>query len=135
MKRPVFKSAFHKVEGLSLQRYLKETPTQVLSCEYCQIFKSSLFYKTPPVAATVHGHCIVCPFARVSYVARINTTVLYFTLKIIYCSTSGYSKFMCQQVQVFLPKIINNGISSFTNIMEITILLRVDNAFETLSLS
>ena len=29
------------------------TPTQVFSCEYCQIFKNSFFYRTPPVAASV----------------------------------------------------------------------------------
>ena len=28
----------------------KETPKQVLSCEYCEIFKNSFFYRTPPVA-------------------------------------------------------------------------------------
>ena len=32
---------------------LKETPTKVLSCEYCEIFKNSFSYKTPLVAASV----------------------------------------------------------------------------------
>ena len=32
--------------------YLKETPTQVFSCEYCEIFKNSFFYRTPLVAAS-----------------------------------------------------------------------------------
>ena len=27
------------------------TPTQMLSCKYCEIFKNSFFYRTPPVAA------------------------------------------------------------------------------------
>ena len=35
--------------GVSFQ---KETPSQVLSCETCEVFKSSLFYRTPPVAAS-----------------------------------------------------------------------------------
>ena len=30
----------------------EETPTQVLSCEYCQIFRSTYFRRTPPVAAS-----------------------------------------------------------------------------------
>ena len=30
---------------------LKETPTQVFSCEYYEIFKSNFFYRTPPVVA------------------------------------------------------------------------------------
>ena len=34
----------------ALKRYWKETPTQVLSCKYCEIFKYSFFKKTPPVA-------------------------------------------------------------------------------------
>ena len=40
-------------EGLQL--YLKETPTQVFFCEYCEIFKNSYFHRTPRVAASVNG--------------------------------------------------------------------------------
>ena len=32
---------------------LKETPTQVFSCEYCEIFRNSFFHRTPPVAASL----------------------------------------------------------------------------------
>ena len=39
-KTPVLESVFNKVAGLQL------------SCEYCEIFKSSFFHKTPPVAAS-----------------------------------------------------------------------------------
>ena len=28
----------------------KETPTKVFSCEFCEIIKNILFYRTPPVA-------------------------------------------------------------------------------------
>ena len=35
-----------------LQLYWKGTPTQVFSCEYCQFFKNSFFYRTPPVAVS-----------------------------------------------------------------------------------
>ena len=31
----------------------KETPAQVLSCEFCEIFKNTFFYRTLPVAASV----------------------------------------------------------------------------------
>ena len=47
-----------------LQRYLKETPTQVLSCEICEIFKNTFFNITPPVAASEQtqeisvAHCV-----------------------------------------------------------------------------
>ena len=30
----------------------KETPTQVFSCEYCEMFNNSFFYKTLPVFAS-----------------------------------------------------------------------------------
>ena len=32
--------------------YEKKTPTQVLSCEFCEIFKSTFFYRTPLVAGS-----------------------------------------------------------------------------------
>ena len=31
----------------------KETPTQVLPCEFCKIFMNNFFYRTPPIAASV----------------------------------------------------------------------------------
>ena len=30
----------------------KETPAQVFSCEFCEISKNTIFYRTPPVAAS-----------------------------------------------------------------------------------
>ena len=36
-----------------MQLYVKKPPTQVLSCEYCEICKKSFFYRTPQVTATV----------------------------------------------------------------------------------
>ena len=40
-KTSVLKCLFNKVAGLGLQLYLKETSTQVLSCEICEIFKNT----------------------------------------------------------------------------------------------
>ena len=31
----------------------KETPTQVFSCEFCEIFTNIFFHRTPPVTASV----------------------------------------------------------------------------------
>ena len=31
----------------------KETVAQVFSCEFCEIFKITFFYRTPPVAASI----------------------------------------------------------------------------------
>ena len=35
---------------MCLQLYQKETPTQGFSCDFCEIFKNTFFYRTPPVA-------------------------------------------------------------------------------------
>ena len=35
-----------------LQLYLKKSSTQVFSCEVCEIFNNTFFYRTPPVAAS-----------------------------------------------------------------------------------
>ena len=43
------------VESQRFQLYNKETPTQMFSCEYCEIFKNSFCYRTPPVAASVES--------------------------------------------------------------------------------
>ena len=40
---------FNKVTGLTL---LKDTPTQVFSCEFYEIFKNTLFKRTRPVASS-----------------------------------------------------------------------------------
>ena len=34
---------FHRKTPEGLQLYQKETPTQVFSCEYCEIFKNTYF--------------------------------------------------------------------------------------------
>ena len=34
---------FNKVAGLGQQLYRKETPTQVFSCEICEVFKNTYF--------------------------------------------------------------------------------------------
>ena len=42
-----------KATGLSATIFLKkETPTYVFSCEFCEIFKNTFFYRTPPVDAS-----------------------------------------------------------------------------------
>ena len=46
----VSESLFNKVAGLKICRFIKkETPTQVFSYEYCEIFKDSFFYIRPLV--------------------------------------------------------------------------------------
>ena len=42
--------SFNKVAGLSLQLYLKKESGTCVFCEFCEIFKNTFFYRTPPVA-------------------------------------------------------------------------------------
>ena len=42
----------------------KEAPTQVFSCEFCEIFKNTLFYRTPPAAASGCNNIKVVPIAK-----------------------------------------------------------------------
>ena len=46
----MLESLFKKVAGLSPATFLKETPTQVLSCEICEIFKNT--YLEEPLQTT-----------------------------------------------------------------------------------
>ena len=49
----LLESVFNKVTDLKgLQRYQKETATQMFSCEIYEIFKDTIFYRTPPVAGS-----------------------------------------------------------------------------------
>ena len=43
---------FNKAAGLGLKFIKKETLTHVFSCEFCEIFKNTYFYRTPLVATS-----------------------------------------------------------------------------------
>ena len=45
---------FNKVAGLYPATLLKKRLIQVLSCEFCEISKNNFFYRTPPVAVSLH---------------------------------------------------------------------------------
>ena len=49
-----------KLQVSSLQLYYKETPTQVLSCEFCQFFKSAFFVEYIGTAASDSRPDIFC---------------------------------------------------------------------------
>ena len=42
-----------KLQAFRSRTLLKETPRQVFSYEYCEVFKNSFFYRTPLVAASL----------------------------------------------------------------------------------
>ena len=44
---------FCRIDVLSLQLYQNETLAQVISCEFCEIFKKTFFHRTIPMAASV----------------------------------------------------------------------------------
>ena len=45
---------FNKVAGVRPATLLKKTLAQVFSSEFCEIFKSTYFHETSPVAASVY---------------------------------------------------------------------------------
>ena len=50
----MLESLFNKVAGFRAATLLKkETLTLVFSCKLCKLFKSTFFYRTPPVAASL----------------------------------------------------------------------------------
>ena len=49
LRRSLF---FKKLQAQGLQLHNKKTPTQVFSCEVCEIFKNTFSYRTPPVTAS-----------------------------------------------------------------------------------
>ena len=51
----VRKCSVKKVEPAAYNFIKKETLAQVFSCEFCEISKNTLSYKTPPVAAFYHS--------------------------------------------------------------------------------
>ena len=49
----MLESLINNAAGLHSCNFIKETPTQVFSCEYCEIFKNSFYYRAPLVTASV----------------------------------------------------------------------------------
>ena len=55
-KTPVLLVSFLiKLQASGCNFIKKETLAQVSSCEFCEISKSTFFYRTPPVAASAYG--------------------------------------------------------------------------------
>ena len=52
---------FNKVAGQACSFIKKEILAQVLSCEFCDIFKNTFSYRKPPVAASVMCQYQFCP--------------------------------------------------------------------------
>ena len=68
-KTPVLRSLFKKL-------YLKETPAQVFSCEYCGSFKKSFFHGTPTVAASGLYHYLSKLILRRPFSYFLTLTIL-----------------------------------------------------------
>ena len=41
--------------------YIQQQPTEVFSCEFCEISKNTFFHRTPLVAASVQYRCLQDP--------------------------------------------------------------------------
>ena len=88
-KTPVFESLFNKFAGLKACNFIKKRVKHwVFSCEYCKIFKNSIFYRTLLVAAsiiTIHKKQSIDFYQKIEMVAAsaLNqfSPVLYFIKK------------------------------------------------------
>ena len=61
---------FAKFTGKHLCNFInKETPTQVFSCEFCEIFKNTVFHRTLPLDAT--GFFEISPAEDLDWVLNI----------------------------------------------------------------
>ena len=53
---PVLESLFNKVASLKAYNFIKKTPTQVLSCEICQIFRNTYFEEHLGTTASANAY-------------------------------------------------------------------------------
>ena len=51
-KTQMLENLLNKVTDPQTCNFIKESPTQVFSCDYCQIFQKSFFHRTPQVAVS-----------------------------------------------------------------------------------
>ena len=63
----MLESLFSKVAGLRPATILKEAETQLFSCEIYEILKNTFYYRTPPVAATLHENKYLSHFHNISF--------------------------------------------------------------------
>ena len=54
----------NKAAGLRPATLFKETPAQVFPCKFCESFKNTYFYRTPPVAASDKTTTSICKTQR-----------------------------------------------------------------------
>ena len=54
---------FNKVAGLRPATLWKKTPTQVFSFEFCEVFKTKIFYRTPPADCFIENLHFVTRFS------------------------------------------------------------------------
>ena len=72
---------FNKVAGLKACVFIeKETPTQVFSCEYWEIFKNSFSYRAPPVHDTFPKF-----YAMIKFFGRLWVQNWYFSYFLYHC--------------------------------------------------
>ena len=63
LKIIVLKKLFHRKARVS-ESFLKKPTMQAFSCQICEIFKNTLFYRTPLVAATDSFRFLACNFIK-----------------------------------------------------------------------
>ena len=102
-----------------MQLYLKKSPTQVFSCEYCKLFKNSFFYRTLQVTASVLWTIIILNYnhalENLHTMSKFNFTT-FFSDRVMGCSTEGPS-YYCFRKAVsnnFFQKVLLINFSSFS---------------------
>ena len=73
-KPPVFKSHFNKIADLT---YLKETPTEVFSCEYCEILKSTYFEEHLRMATSTQWKAWITWKSRINISDKLNELLFF----------------------------------------------------------
>ena len=77
-----------------MQLCLKTPPAQVFSCEYCEIFKNSFFYRRPQVTASVLWTITILNYNHaLENLGTMNDFDFtnFFSDRVMECSTEGTS--------------------------------------------
>ena len=86
---------FNNIGGLQpCSFFLKKTPTQIFSCEYCEIFKGSFFYRTPLVTTlALWTITILNPCSALENLRSMNdfNFTNFFSNRVMACSAKGAS--------------------------------------------
>ena len=108
---------FKKICWLKTCNFIKKTPILVFSCEACEIFKNTFFYRTSPVTGSA-------PVAASEIFRNLvrRTSYFFFSIHLLMCKKS--SSFVCQ-----LSGFLNNSVRVYPVKLKIGMLDHIKNTF------